>query len=163
MLIEILIFTGFVIFAVLYCTSLNRILSIFAFLASSTALEIMNLSVFKGQGTIYPESILYFPGYRFPVAIVLFSAIYGGIIVLISLRIINTIKPKHLRKTLFFFIAAGLNFASLFIEKAGIMSGYWIHEKVKNVTDIWHFIYLFYFVVVISGIFFLVEEAQRKN
>jgi len=163
MLIEILIFTSFVIFVVFYCTSINRFLSLLAFLASSTALEIMNLSVFKGQGTRYPESIFYFPGYRFPVAIVLFSAIYGGVIALISLRIINTIKPKHLRKILFFFIAAGLNFVSIFVEKAGIMSGYWIHEKVKNVTDIWHFVYLFYFVVVISGIFFLVEEAQRKN
>ena len=163
MIIEIVIYTCFVVFLFIYCTSGARFLSLAGFMVSSTALEIMNLTVFQQQGTRYPESIFYFPGYRFPVAIIFFSAIYAGVISLISLKVINLLKPGFFRKSIFLTIVAVLNLASLFIEKLGMASGYWIHEKAKNISDIWYFIYLFYLIVILGGIFFLLEEAQRKS
>ena len=163
MIVEIVIYTSFVVFIYLYCTSISRFLSLIGFMASSTALEIMNITTFRAQGAIYPESIFYFPGYRFPVAIICFSAIYGGIISILSLKIVHILKPKVLRKSIFLTVAAILNLFSIVVEKAGVMSGYWMHEKVKDVTDIWHFIYLFYFGVIFGGIIFLFEESQRKT
>ena len=163
MIVEIVIYTCFVVFVYLYCTSISRFLSLTGFMVSSTALEIINITTFRSQGAIYPESTFYFPGYRFPVAIIFLSAIYGGTVGVISLKIVNFIKPKVFRKSIFLIIAALLNLSSILIEKAGIISGYWIHEKVKNIADIWQFVYLFYFGVLLGGIVFLLGEAQRET
>lgn len=162
MIVEIVIYTGFVIFLFFYVSSATRALSLLGFMATSVLLEVMNISFFHQQGTVYPESIFYFPGYKFPVAIILFSAIYGGFIGLLSLKIVNFFKPGF-GKTVFILTAAVLNLLSVFVEKAGIMTGYWIHQKAQNINDIWYYVYLFYFAVILGGIVFLFDEIKNRT
>lgn len=157
-IIEIVIFGMFILFFRGFISSRNNMLSFAAVIIMATLLEIVNERFFSSQGTFYPSSILYMPYFRFPVAIICLSSVYSFIIYLAARRMSGYFKDGAVKVSVFIAFVCILNFFSLFIEKAGMMSGYWVHQKAMSVTGIWLAVYGYYFLIVLPGSFFIVRD-----
>ena len=157
-IIEMVIFTLFIVSFRGFISSKSNILSFATVTVMSALLEIVNESFFSSQGTIYPASLLYVPFFRFPVAIICLSSIYSFIIYFAARRISGYFKDFAVKVSVFMVFVCVLNFFSLFIEKAGMLSGYWVHQKAVSVTGIWLAVYGYYFMIVLAGSVFIVRD-----
>lgn len=156
--IEVVIFSLFILFFRGFISSKSNSLSFIAVICTASILEIVNEKLFSSEGTVYPASLLFFPSFRFPVAIICLSAVYSFIIYLSARKISGYFHESAVKAAVFMVFSAILNFLSLFIENAGISSGYWIHQKAVNVTGIWPAVYGYYFIVILSGSVFIVRD-----
>jgi len=162
-LIEALIFALTVPAIAYFLISKRMILPVIASALASTVLEIVNERVFAGQGTYYPASILFFPGFAFPVAIVLLSVFYCCIVNLAAMKISKLSADRRVSLLVFAVSLAALNLFSLAIEKAGLSTGYWLPRYRSEMSLIYGSIYLFYLTVVISGSSFFIRRIMKKE
>lgn len=165
-IIETVIFALFILLFRGFMSSKSNILSFFAVTVTAMFLEVVNERFFSSQGTLYPSSLLYVPSFRFPVAIICLSAVYSFIIYLAARRISGCFKDGTIKAVVFIVFVTILNFSSLFIEKAGMSSGYWIHQKAASVTGIWFAVYGYYYIIVMAGSIFIVRDiiiSERRR
>jgi hypothetical protein len=85
--IEIAIFFLSVPFILYFFTSTLMFRSLTASAVSSLLLEVINEKVFGSVGTYYPGSLMFFPFFKFPIAIIFLSVFYAGVINFVSLKI----------------------------------------------------------------------------
>lgn len=156
--IESIIFALFILLLRYFISSRSNIYAFIAVSVITTAMEILNENVFPGQGAFYPASLLYFPSFKFPVAIICMGVIYSFLIYFIAERIVEYFRDIAVKIFIFIVSIIVLNFVSLIVEKAGFESGYWIHQKAQNITGIWYQVYLFYFAILLSGAIFIVRD-----
>lgn len=156
--IETVIFALFILLFRGFISSRSNMLSFAAVIVMATLLEIVNERFFSSQGTFYPSSLLYMPYFRFPVAIICLSAVYSFIIFLAARKISGYFKEGAVKAVIFMVFVAVFNFSSVFIEKAGMSTGYWVHQKAAGVTGIWLAVYGYYFLIVLPGSFFIVRD-----
>ena len=162
-LIETLIFAVTVPAIVYFLISKRMFLPVIASAIASIALEIVNERFFAGQGTYYPASILLFPGFAFPVAIVFLSVFYCYIVNLAAMKISKLSADRRISLLIFIVSIFALNLFSLAIEKAGLASGYWLPRYRGEMSLIYGSIYLFYLTVVLSGSFFFIRKIIKKE
>lgn len=156
--IEIVIFGMFILFFRGFISSRSNILSFASVIVTAVLLEIVNERFFSSQGTFYPASLLYVPYFRFPAAIICLSAVYSFVIFLAARKMSGYFMEGSVKAVVFMVFVAVFNFSSVFIEKAGMMSGYWVHQKAAGVTGIWLAVYGYYFLIVLPGSFFIVRD-----
>lgn len=162
-LMEVLIFAVTVPVIAYFLISKKMIFPVIASALASTVLEIVNERVFAGQGTYYPASLLLFPGFAFPTAIVLLSVFYCCIVNLAALKISKLSADRRISLLIFAVSLAALNLFSLAIEKAGLASGYWLPRYHGEMSLIYGSIYLFYLTVVLSGSFFFIRKIMQQE
>ncbi|MGI6395232.1 MAG: hypothetical protein ACOX2F_11000 [bacterium] len=160
--IEIVIFIVSISFILYFLKSPFMFKAIVLSALTSISLEIVNEKAFEYVGTNYPGSLIFFPFFKFPVAIVLLSVFYSGVINLIALKISELSKYKFLSIFLFVISILFLNGFSIFVEKGGIYLKYWKHLKAADVTIIFWQVYLFYFTVVAAGSVFIIRESLKR-
>jgi len=160
--IEIAIFVLAVPFILYLITSSLMFRSIAASSLVSIILEIVNERSFPVVGTFYPKSLLFFPFFKFPVAIVLLAVLYAGTINIISLKISGLFVNKYLSILSFLISVFILNSSSIYLEKAGIYSGYWVHRQAAGISGIHGFVYLFYLSIVLAGSIFIISGSLKK-
>lgn len=161
--IEALIFIVTIPATAYFLISKRMFLPVAASATASIILEIVNERVFAGQGTYYPASLLFFPGFKFPVAIVLLSVFYCCTLNFAAFKISN-LSAKRLVSLLIFAVSIfTLNLFSLAIEKAGLASGYWLPRYHGEMSLIYGSIYLFYLTVVLSGSFFFIRKIMQQE
>jgi hypothetical protein len=161
-IIEIAIFVVSVPFILYFATSSLMFRSLAASAVVSFALEVVNELVFAAQGTYYPKSLIFMPFFKFPVAIVFLSVLYAGIINITALKISGLFLNRYLSIISFFIAVLILNSASIYVESAGIHSGYWAHSNPESVSMIQKHIYLFYLAVVLPGSIFIAADFLKK-
>lgn len=161
-IVEIVIFFLSIPFILYFASSslISRTMIASAFV--SIAFEIINELVFPFQGTYYPDSLFFFPYFKFPVAIVLLSVFYAGIINILALKISGLFINRFMSVLLFFISIFILNLTSITVENTGIISGYWIHRKAVDISSIHGFVYLFYLLIVLAGSVFVVTGFLKK-
>ena len=157
-MIEALIFIVTIPAITYFLISKRMFLPVAASALTSIILEIVNERVFAGQGTYYPASLLLFPGFEFPVAIVLLSVFYCCILNLTALKISDLSAKKTVSLLIFTVSVFVLNLLSLAIEKAGLASGYWMARYNAGMAAIYGPVYLFYLAVLLSGSFFFIRR-----
>lgn len=162
-LMEIIIFVLFVLCVKFFAVSRNRVFAFFSAFTASALLEIANEVLFSTEGTYYPDSFLYFPFFRFPLAIVCLGSFYSYCISMVCLKFSKYFNSYTKKIAVFIIAAFVLNFTSLLIESAGMYSGYWIHKKATDISEIWYFVYLFYLVISFSGAFFIFPELKKNK
>lgn len=162
-LIETLIFAVTIPAVFYFLVSKRMFLPVIAPAAASTALEVVNERVFSGQGTYYPASVLFFPGFAFPVAIILLSVFYCCIVNIAAMKISKLAAGRRVSLLVFAVSLAVLNLFSLAIEKAGLSAGYWMAQYYGGMSLIYGSIYLFYLTVVLSGSWFFLRGFLKKN
>ena len=156
--IEALIFIVTIPATAYFLISKRMFLPVAASATASIILEIVNERVFAGQGTYYPASLLFFPGFKFPVAIVLLSVFYCCTLNFAAFKISNLSAKRHVSLLIFAVSIFTLNLFSLAIEKAGLASGYWMARYTAGMAAIYGPVYLFYLAVVIPGSFFFIRR-----
>jgi len=162
-IIEIVIFLLFILLLRYLVSSRSNINAFIAVSVITTVMEVLNERFFSGQGVIYPDSLLYFPYFKFPVAIICMGVIYSFLIYSAANKIIAYVKNSQIKIFMFLVSISVLNSASLIVENAGISSGYWIHQKVQSVTASWYVIYGFYFVIIMSGAVFVLSGYKKLS
>ncbi|HQO93078.1 MAG TPA: hypothetical protein PLX56_12195 [bacterium] len=160
--IEITIFVLSVPFVLYFITSSLMVRALAASAAVSIMLEIVNERFFPLEGTYYPKSLIFFPFFNFPVAIIFLAVLYSGLINLISLKISEIFVKKILSVITFFVSVLVLNSLSIYIERAGIYSGYWVHRQPAGISGIHGYVYLFYSLIVLAGSLFIVSGSLKK-
>ncbi|HRZ79066.1 MAG TPA: hypothetical protein P5044_03565 [bacterium] len=158
MIIEAVVFASFILLFRGFLSSRTNIISFFAVTGTSFLLEVVNEKFFSSQGTFYPSSILYVPSFRFPVAIICLSAVYSFLIFLSARKISGYFKDGAVKAVVFMVFVTVFNFFSILIEKAGMSSGYWVHQKAASVTEIWLAVYGYYFIMVFPGAVFVLRD-----
>lgn len=160
--IEIAIFVMSVPFILYFSTSTLMFRALVSSAAVSMFLEVINERVFGSVGTHYPRSLIFFPFFKFPIAIVFLSVFYAGLINFISLKISMFFVNKYVSMTAFLISVLVLNSSSIYVEKAGIYSGYWVHRQPAGISGIHGYVYLFYLLVVLSGSIFILSGSLKK-
>ena len=136
---------------------------LFASMAVAAVLEIVNETVFAGVGTFYPEVVLPFPFFKFPVLIVLIAGIYSGIVNFAALKISQSFSGKYLRAAVFMISAAVLNIVSIVVESVGIYSGFWQHRQPSGISTIYFAVYVYYLLIVFAASIFTAFSICRRN
>ncbi len=162
-LIETLIFAVTIPAVFYFLVSKRMFLPVIAPAAASTALEVVNERVFSGHGTYYPASVLFFPGFAFPVAIILLSVFYCCIVNIAAMKISKLAADRRVSLLVFAVSLAVLNLFSLAIEKAGLVSGYWRARYTVEISQIYGYVYLYYLIILFSGSCFFLREFLRKK
>ena len=137
--------------------------ALFASMFAAAALEIVNETVFDGVGTFYPDVLLTFPFFNFPVAIILMGGFYSGIINFSALKAAKLFKSRFLRATVFLIAAALMNLLSIAVESAGIYSGLWKHSQPTGISTIYFAVYLYYLIIVFSASVFIFCGLLKKD
>lgn len=162
--VEILIFAVSIpIFIFYFRYSKHLFLSLSVSAVTALILEIMNEKILVENGTFYPFSLLRFPFFQFPVAIVLLGGIYAGTIDFLALKISKRIKNRLLIFLTFTFSVLILNLCSIFVEKTGILLEYWVHRYRAKISDLYPWFYIYYLIIVLSGCFFSLPELFKKS
>lgn len=160
--IEITIFVLSIPFILYFITSSLMFRVLISSAAVSIMLEIVNERFFPLEGTYYPKSLIFFPFFKFPVAIVFLAVLYAGLINLIALKISGIFVKKILSMITFLISVLVLNSAAIYVEKAGIYSGYWVHRQPAGISGIHGYIYLFYLLIVLTGSLLIVAGSFKK-
>lgn len=159
---EILIFTISIPILIFYFRfSKFLFLSLSVSAVTAFLLEIVNERIFLQHGTFYPFSLLRFPFFQFPVAIVLLGGLYAGTIDFFALKITKGIKNRLFAFLVFTFSVLIFNLSSIFVEKTGILLEYWIHRI--DISNLYPWFYLYYLTFVLSGSFFSLPEVFKKE
>jgi hypothetical protein len=160
-IIEILIFSAW-IYLIMFKKEKNHttvmekfIILIFA-IPATIIMEIINEVIFKNEGAYYPASLFYFPGYKFPTAIILAGGIFSWFIYSLSGKMANRILKTngihyniiHVLCFLLFLSICGL------VEMAGITVKYWQYYQ-QPIMDRYLYlgVYVFYFAFAFPGFF----------
>ncbi len=160
--IEIAIFFLSVPFILYFFTSTLMFRSLTASAVSSLLLEVINEKVFGSVGTYYPGSLMFLPFFKFPIAIIFLSVFYAGVINFVSLKISGFFVNKYVSISAFLISVFSLNSISIYVEKAGIYSGYWVHRQPAGISVIHGYVYLFYLSIVLAGSLFIVSGSLKK-
>ncbi len=161
--IEVLIFIVTIPAITYFLISKRMFLPVAASALTSIILEIVNECVFAGQGTYYPASLLLFPGFAFPVAIVFLSVFYCCFLNFTAFKISDLSAKKPVSLLIFSVSVFVLNLLSLAIEKAGLASGYWLPRYNAGMAAIYGPVYLFYLAVLLSGSFFFIRRIISRT
>lgn len=110
-------------------------------------MELRNEYLQAGSGVYYPASLLYFPGFRFPLTIMLSSSLYAWILFAVSrkiaVRLVHADSWLRIPAQLGAFLL--LNILYLIPEWLGVAIGYWQwHQPLPDTPQVWISKYLFY-------------------
>jgi hypothetical protein len=96
-------------------------------LPTATIVEIMNEYLFATTGLFYPSSLLYFPSFKFPVALVLSSSFYTWVLYTVSRRIAIGLAGERSRFMRLYQLGVFLLLllTNIVIEPVGVSIGYW--------------------------------------
>jgi len=130
--------------------------------------EILNETVFAGVGTVYPDVLVPFPFFSFPLVIIPLGGFYSGIINFTALKAAGFFKGRFARAVSFLITAALLNLLSIVIESFGIYSGLWRHSHPTGISTIYFAVYVYYLIIVFSASVFtaagiLNRKASRSS
>ena len=133
-------------------------------MVAATILEIVNETVFAGVGTFYPEVMIPFPFFNFPVMIVLLGGFYSGVINFAALKISGFFRNKYLSAAVFLLSAALMNVLSIFVENIGIYSGFWVHKQASDISAVYFAVYIYYLLIVFPvSVFVAFRFLRRKS
>jgi hypothetical protein len=158
-ILEIIIFISTAVF--LFYQFVNRgkyRIPFFVGIVATIAVESVNEFVFAGQGTFYPQSLIYFPFTRFTFGIVFLGALYSIFIHCITLKLFAF---SGFRNVLFkYLIYLLVLIVSIPFELSGIYLGYWkLHKIIPAGHYLYYYlvsVYIFYFAFTIPV--FMVSE-----
>ena len=136
---------------------------LWASLIVTTILEILNETVLADVGTFYPEILIPFPFFKFPVLIVLLGCFYSGVINFAALKVSGFFANKYLSAFAFLLSVALMNLLSILVECTGIYTGYWVHKGAAGISAIYFPVYLYYLLIVVSSSVFIVSGFFRKK
>ncbi|MBO4440911.1 hypothetical protein J5834_02240 [bacterium] len=138
---------------------------LWASLIVTTILEIVNETVLTGGGTFYPEILIPFPFFKFPVLIVLLGCFYSGVINFAALKVSGFFANKYLSAFAFLLSVALMNLLSILVESIGIYTGYWVHNGAAGVSAVYFPVpvYIYYLFIVVSASVFIVSGFFRKK
>ncbi|MCK5808853.1 hypothetical protein KAH37_07720 [bacterium] len=103
-------------------------------------LEVMNEVVFQGEGTYYPGTLVAFPGFSFPVAIILLSSLFAFFVCFVLSRFKKSMIVKLL-------LLAVLTLLFFPVEMLFTAVEYWKYNMPPN-NIVYLFMYLYYAVIV---------------
>jgi len=128
---------------------------------TATIAESINEFVFHGQGTYYPDSLIYFPFLNFTVAIIVAGALFAVFIHFATVKTFNSFMLKNsLWKYLIFTI---FMMFSIPFELVGLWSGYWVLHKgfPKDEYVLFYFFSVYIFYVAFTLPVFIVSELKN--
>jgi hypothetical protein len=123
-------------------------LCILAFSIPMTVImELRNEFLQAGTGTYYPASLAYFPGFKFPIAIILAGSLFAWAIYVVSREAAKRAAGGRdlvfqLTQLAFFLI---LLTGSRLMELLGLATGYWQWHRMPDLSTLWVGGYLYYF------------------
>lgn len=161
--IEISIFVVSVPFILYFASSSAMFRAMMASAVVSFTLEIVNEKGFSMQGTYYPKSLFFMPFFKFPVAIILLSVLYAGIINIAAFKVSRLFMNRVVSAISFFVAVLLFNISALYVENAGIYSRYWVHSNADGIPLIQKHIYFFYLLVVLAGSVFVISGSLKKS
>lgn len=130
---------------------------------TAAVFEIVNETVFAKVGTFYPEVLVPFPFFKFPLAIILLGGFYSGIINFAALKISKFFKNRYLSLSVFLFSLVSINTISILVEKAGIYSGFWQHRQPGGISNIYFEVYVYYLLIVLPASVFIASGLWRRS
>ena len=162
-LIEITIFISAAFF--LFCQFVNRGMYRIPFFVGAVFVigaECVNEFVFAGQGTFYPDSLIYFPFTRFTLGIVVLGALYAVTAHYVTKLICR--KPGFRNTLAKYPVFLGLLLVSIPFELFGLSTGYWeLPKGLPQGNHIYFYltsVYIFYLGFTLP-VFVLSEKMER--
>lgn len=133
-------------------------------LPTAAIVEVMNEYLFASTGIFYPFSLLYFPSFKFPVAIVLSSSLYTWVLYVVSRQIAVRFAGEESRFLGLYQLGLFLLLLStnILIEPFGVSIGYWQWHKTPPTTFfVWAARYIYYSLFTLPPAVFAVFFSRR--
>ena len=116
-------------------------------LPTTIIMELRVEYLFGGTNTYYPSSLLYFPNFKFPVAIVFAGSLYTWSLYVLSRAVSARIPgqitwPSHLVQLTLFLL---LIFSSYYVEWLFVSIGYWQWYTPPDPRGLWLGSYYWYY------------------
>jgi hypothetical protein len=109
--------------------------------------EMTNEHLFGATAVYYPHTLLYFPGFKFPVTIILSSSLFPWLLFVAARALANRLATQNRRAALGLQLGFFLVLVSTFVlpEAAGPQLGYWKWRVTPPDTPgVWIAKYIFY-------------------
>jgi hypothetical protein len=147
--------------------AMEELLVIFFAMPLVVIMELKNEYLYVNTGVYYPFSLFYFPGFKFPLAIIFSSSLFAWVLYVLACSLSSRFAPQGtqangLLQLGFFLILISANIVT---EWSGVWLGYWYWHKIPRQTlnlQLAKYIFYFWFTFppVLAAKFF---SWQMKN